>query len=475
MSITDVVNVAGSIGGVANAIGDLFGPGAGSWEASLQKASFGGVPFGVTTARTHAGRRTAVHVYPYRDDVWAEDQGKLPRQFRIHGFLIEDSLVYGGGGVVAQREALISVCETSGPKTLVHPTFGTVQSVVCVGGIEVEERKDLGRVFEFTMTAMVTGERQYPGTEESTEDAVGEAAEEVREKSLLDLAGEVAEDIRQGAAVVQQAVSTVVGYYQMAVGIVNRVRRVFNAVSNLAGNFGRLFGGGNSGFSGSNRRASRSTSVADALAADVAASAAVVAAGERMQLAAANIADTDAYAVTVRDFVAAVAATAVDPADRISMLSELASFAPASMPSTSPVGQAMASMSEAIAAHLRRSAIAELAEAVTQYQPASQNDAAAVQTTVTEVVDAEILVAGDSGDDASYESLRAVRKSIVADLQARGADLAEIGAFAFAGTMPALALANRIYRDAGRADELVRQVDPVHPAFMPPRFEALSK
>lgn len=474
MSISDVLNVAGSIGGVASAIDELFGPGAGSWEASLQQASFGGVPFGVSNARTRAGRRQAVHVYPYRDEIWAEDQGKLPRQFRIHGFLVEDSLVYGGGGVIAQRESLLAACEAAGAKTLVHPTFGSVQSVTCLD-VEVEERKDLGRVFEFTMTLIVTGVRQYPGASQSTGDAVAEAADEVREKSLWDLAREVTEDIRQGAAVVRQAVSTAVSYYQIAVGLVNRVKRVFNTVSNLAGNFGRLFGGGNSGYSSSNKRSSPAMTVDGALAAGVAASSAVVQAGERMQLAASNIAQTDAYADTVGEFVAAVAATAVDPSDRIAMLSAMAAYAPTGTPATSPVGQAIASMNLASAAHLRRAAIAELAEAVTQYQPASQNDAAAIQTSVTSVIDAEILIAGDSGDDASYDALRALRKAVVADMQARGADLVEMGSFAFASTMPALALANRIYRDPARADDLVRQVDPIHPAFLPPAFEALAK
>lgn len=241
MKISDVVKVAGSIGGVANALGDLLGPGAGSWEASLQQASYGGVPFGVNGARLHAGRRQAVHVYPYRDEVWAEDQGKLPRQFRIHGFLIEDSAIYGGGGVVGQRESFLTVCETAGPKTLVHPTLGTVANVVCLD-LELEERKDLGRVFEFTMSLIVSGERKYPQAGESTGDQVSKAADAVRKGSLLDMARRVAAAIKQGVAVVRQVVNTAVRYYQMAVGIVNGVRRVFNAVSSLRGNFGRLFG-----------------------------------------------------------------------------------------------------------------------------------------------------------------------------------------------------------------------------------------
>lgn len=474
MKISDVVQVAGSIGGVANAVGDLLGPGAGSWEASLQQASYGGVPFGVNGARLHAGRRQAVHVYPYRDEVWAEDQGKLPRQFRIHGFLIEDSAIYGGGGVVGQREAFLTVCETAGPKTLVHPTLGTVANVVCLD-LELEERKDLGRVFEFTMSLIVSGERKYPQAGESTGDLVNKAAEAVRKGSLLDMARKVAAAIRQGVAVVRQVVNTAVRYYQMAVGIVNGVRRVFNAVSSLRGNFGRLFGGGNSGFLTSNRKASGSASAADLLTANVAASAAVVAAGVKLQQAAANIVDTSAYGDAANAFVQSVAATAVDPADGMAMLGRLAVFQPAGESTESPIGQAIATANVACSAHLRRVAIAALAQAAADYQPFSQEDAARVQTDVVGILDSEILIAGDSGDDASYDALRQLRKAVVSDLQARGGNLAQMGAFSFNASQPALALANRIYRDPARAGELVRQVNPIHPAFMPPQFEALSK
>ena len=43
-----------------------------------------------------------------------------------------------------------------------------------------------------------------------------------------------------------------------------------------------------------------------------------------------------------------------------------------------------------------------------------------------------------------------------------------------ASPMPSLALAQRLYRDPDRADDLVARAAPAHPAFMPVRFKALS-
>jgi prophage DNA circulation protein len=41
--------------------------------------------------------------------------------------------------------------------------------------------------------------------------------------------------------------------------------------------------------------------------------------------------------------------------------------------------------------------------------------------------------------------------------------------------MPALSLAQRLYQDAGRSDELVAEAVPIHPAFMPSRCRALAR
>jgi prophage DNA circulation protein len=40
--------------------------------------------------------------------------------------------------------------------------------------------------------------------------------------------------------------------------------------------------------------------------------------------------------------------------------------------------------------------------------------------------------------------------------------------------MPALALAQHIYGDATRAEQLVSEVDPINPLFMPAYFKALA-
>ncbi|MDJ1160777.1 DNA circularization N-terminal domain-containing protein [Burkholderia gladioli pv. gladioli] len=471
---TNALSVVGSIGGLASAADSISSLLTGDWFSTLKTASFGGVPFGVFEIRNSAGQNKAVHTYPFRDDVWPEDLGKKPRAFEVIGFLLEGDLKTGAGSVIEQRDNLFAVCEGPGNATLVHPTFGTIDSVACLG-VEAIERADLGPVFEIRLTLIKAGPRKFPTATVSTADDSADQAANAKSKSLLDYATDIATDIRNGAAVVQKAVSTVVGWYQLGVTAVNDVKRVIGAVSTLSGNFGRLFGGGNSGFSSSNTKAPTSTTPADLLAKSAAGRAAVVAAGATLLAAAANPSDTAALGAAVDAFVAAVAASATDPADAVRLVTGLVQYTPDDVVVPGQIGASMGAVQVATAALLRRYALAQLAVTLTTYQPSSQPDAAAVLSSALALYDSEIDVAGDSGDDDTFIALRALRRAVYADLTARGANLATNASFSFNTPLPSLVLAKRIYDDVTREPQLLQQIDPIHPAFCPIAFQALAK
>jgi len=477
MSISTLTTFAGSIGGLASASQQvaaiLKGAGAGTWWGSLRQASFAGVPFAVRENRTRFGGRNVVHRYPYRDDAYIEPLGKLPREYELIGFLIEDSRVYGGGPVISQRDALVAACEKGGPQTLVHPTFGSVQNVSCLAS-EASESFDHGRVIMVRLALMRGGTKIYPGVAPSTQNMVGSAASGLLSSSLLDFATSVATAVKQGAAVVTTAIDTAVSWYQLAVTDIHDVKRVLNAVSTLSGDFGRFFGGGNNGYTGSNHPAAAGATAEQRLEADTAKVAAVVTAGATLKAAAANVNDTATFGTAAQALVSTLAASAADPGDAIRLTIDLASFSPTGLFTGSPVGAAMQSMQTSCAAMFRRAALAGVAQACADYQPSSYDDAVSVLENVTTLFDAEILTAGDAGDDGSYAALRTLRASVVADLQARGGDLAALVTMNFAGSLPALVLAHRIYADSARSNQLIQQVQPVHPLFMPQSFQAVS-
>ena len=468
---------AGSIGGLASAAQQvasiLSGNGAGTWRSSLRQAQYGDVKFAVLENRTKFGGRNVVHRYPFRDSAYVEPLGKLPRQFEIIGFLIENSRVYGGGPVIAQRDQLVSLCEANDPQTLIHPTFGAVQNVNCIES-EASESIDHGRVIMIRLSLMQGSTRIYPSVSTSTQNTVGAAASGVLSGSLADFAAVAAIAVQQGAAVVNTAVDTALSWYHTAVTDIHDVERVVNAVSTLSGDFGRFFGGGNSGFMSSNQTAPAGTTSQQLLEQDTANVAAVVAAGVALQTAAADPSDTTALAAAAQVLATSLAATAADPTDAIRLLTDLASFSPTGSFTSSPIGTAMSSMQSSCASLFRRTALASVAQACADYQPSSYNDATTLLENVTTLFDAEIETAGDAEDDASFTALRALRGAVVGDLQARGASLAPLVTMSFAGSLPALVLAHRIYGDAGRSDQLIQQTQPVNPLFMPQTFQALA-
>jgi prophage DNA circulation protein len=180
------------------------------------------------------------------------------------------------------------------------------------------------------------------------------------------------------------------------------------------------------------------------------------------------------FAEAVQTLAASLLAATIDPADSIRLLTALADFTPASTTPQSQQGAAMAAIQSATGDLCRRTAVIALARAATNYQPSSYDDAAAIRNRVCDLLDNEITIAGDQGEDTTYSALRALRFAVVQDLTARGANLAPIKTFAIGAPMPALVLANRFYRDASRGDELVTHADPIHPAFMPTTFQALA-
>jgi len=453
-----------------------------AWILELRQASFRGVPFGVLTTESRFGRRQALHEYPFRDVPYVEDIGRAARRISFNAFLISDSQVYGGGDVLAQRELLVAAAEAAGPGTLVHPTLGRLQVSIPDGGLTVRERWDQGRYFEIGLTCIESGQRIFPGVTISTGEAVASAAGAANSAASSSFASRAVADLLNGAAVVKQAVSTVQIWAQKAQLLCNDATNLYDAISNLPGDFGRFFGGRNfGGLTGSTPPVMTSNATIDSLIVQATESrAGVAAAALELNTVAANLgagASSNSpadVAAAAQSLAAALLAATSDPADALRLLGLLADYFPSSATPSSQIGVSMADIEQAVGDLVRRASVTAMAQAATTYQPSSQNDAANVRATVTGLLDDEITTAGDQGEDDAYNSLKALRVAVVQDLTTRGATLAPITTFKFGAALPALALALRIYRDAGRADQLVTQVNPVHPLFMPTTFKALA-
>ncbi|WP_109095465.1 DNA circularization N-terminal domain-containing protein [Azospirillum sp. TSH64] len=454
-------NLAAGVSKVASAAERLgtdlagFGSAPGPWYSQLQRASFRGVPFGVLSSDSQFGRRVAVHEYPYRDSVWVEDLGRAPRRISLIGFLVEDSAVYGGGSVLTQRDQLQRACEGEGEGELVHPTLG--RKSVALLRFRIAERRDLGRVCEIAFQFVEAGRLLYPGSVADRAAEISGIADALGLAAVADFVSTVGTLLREGGAVLRQIVGTVSYYVRTVERYINDATNLYNAIRDLPGEFGRFFRASGTR-SGTTLPALKKTTAT--ARGGVSRSAATV-----TRAAAVTGGDTAGNTATaIAAHVSAAAAAAATPADRIRLLLPLATDSSVTAGAGVPV-----------AALYRRAAIAELARAAAGWEPASYNEAVEVRDRLRDVIDAEIVRAGDGGEDATYLALRQLRAALVADLTERAADLARLVSVITATPQPALVLAQRLYQDPARADELVREADPIHPAFMPTAFRALAE
>jgi len=434
------------------------------------QASFRGVPFATRGDDFRSGRRQAVHEYPNREDYWPEDMGKSVRRLSITGFLVGDD-------IIAQRERMVAAIETPGPGILIHPSLGRL--TVSVLGEQPIRSGERGRVFEIQFTFVVAGDRQFPEVQAATGAASQTSAAAMFQAALGGYVTQLQLALSRGSAVAHQVVATVSGWSAQISGLANDATNLFSMLvslpTNISGTFGRYFGGGRVGFQNINTspQASSGATTASLIAAGAAARASVAAAATALNTAATG-GDPATIGAAVQALAQALLAAIQDPRSAVRLLAGLYGYTEAPVLGSSAIPMAMLSAQAAHLSLFRRATLQALAQASAAYQPVSADDAAAVRNQVCGLIDLEITAAGDAGDDDSYTALRQLRADVAQDLATRGAGLPEIVEVDSPAPGPSLVLAQRLYRDPARADQLVVFGNPPHPAFMPTRFKALA-
>lgn len=116
-----------------------------------------------------------------------------------------------------------------------------------------------------------------------------------------------------------------------------------------------------------------------------------------------------------------------------------------------------------------------MTSAAADSRPASTDEAEELTQRVSVQLDTALVLAGDRADDDMYNALLAVRSAFLSTMSERASGLSELLQVTTAQPLPALTLANRLYQDATRADELVQEARVPHPAFMPTTMKVLRQ
>lgn len=431
----------------------------------LQTASFRGVPFKVIAAQAKKGRRQAIHEYPYVDGGWPEDMGRALRMYSFSGYLIGDL-------APVMQLLLDNAVETKGPGLLIHPTIGAVK--VSVGSATTAIHKDKMRVIEVAFQFIEAGSPVFPSTIIATVIAALAAADSALTASGTDLGGTAIPAAAAGPAVTGEGQTVVTSFAAVAIaGGANPTAIVGMAAALPPPDCNTSYGRYGAGSASTMLPIGTTVATLQAQLANQRAALALAASGAAAA-AASYSASTD-MPDALAALVEAMRAGITDPADQVQVLLALAGFTFSdSAGGTVGIGAAMAAMRDAMAAACRRAAMVSLARASASYQPSSYNDAATLRVVLAAALDNEITAAGDAGEDASYTALKALRSAVVQDLTVRGASLPSIVTVNLHLPLPSLVIAQRLYLDASRSDQIAAESGAIHPAFCPTTFQALA-
>lgn len=464
---------------IQNSLSSLLGEDSSwSWAEHLRQASFRGVPFGVMSGEGVFGRRVAVHEYPYRDQAWVEDIGRSTRRFTIKGFLIQDSLVYDAPDVFTQRDNLIAACEEGNSGTLIHPTLGELTVSVTESGLRINENAENGRVFEFELVVIESGLKVFAITESENS---GVLTSKNWLKTATTMAAKYISLIKGEMRAVTQTLETIKRtasfWVMMAEKTVNEATNLSDSLGSVFGSdqYGRYqsgkLGGSVSGATGkkfiTELNGDESTIVDKQLTAITIDRENLSQQLELVQQAK----DPEQFCQYTQDTIVKMMELASSIDRRIHLLSQLSLF---EYPEYQEDAQSklVTILTVAYLSVITSAAVATLS---TQTLPSSSNDAASQQRDICHILDNALTQIGDLGMDDAYQLLYEMRSAVVTQYIYKGSEKGRLTQYSLPETLSVLHVSNRIYQDASRSDELVMEVSPRHPAFMPINFKALKK
>ena len=384
------------------------------WRDDLQPASFRGAPFYVSETSGRFGRRVVEHEYPGRDKIQTEDLGLSAPLIRISGFVL-------GPSYLAARDRLLAALTLPGAGLLVHPTLGELS--VTARPADVAESTADGGMATFALEFVESGVLEFPTVAADSGQLVEAAAADVDAAASAEFEASFSTAgapsfVADAAAVSLSGELAAARAAMLAPGIA-MTDAIVDAVAEL-------------------------DAIIDAGAAILDTPAALAA---QLQAALALTADLD-----VLDLLTAAAGAVAAVVGTVA-------------------GQQIADNAAAMSRLFVAAALAGQARIALDVAWDSYTDATAFRDRFVERVD----LAAAAGDDAGFLALRDLAGAVVEDVDARAADLAELVTESIASPVSAFELAQRLYGDGSRADEITARNDTAHAGFLLGDLLVLSK
>ena len=430
---------------------------AGTLLDEYRQCSFRGVPFATIGSGGKAGRKTAVHEYPFRDSPWVEDLGRANRVFRVRGFIT-------GPAFLAQFDLLYNAVEQQGPGLLIHPTRGVIQASVV--DFDWREPDGYSGVIEVDLAFIEAKASLSTTVLAAVSGAITVATGLLSLAFQSDYASDIAPPLALGQPVNNAASALASSWAASAVTQSLSPQAIASALSVLPTFYGRFVTG--------------NAPVGDASATVESALDGVTVGQAAVALAAGAVATSinggaSGLAAAIAAVPEALRSMVGDPRLAISLLAGLLTTPPVNGASSAAIGSAIIAAQTATASICRRATLLSIALACGDYQPTSSNDAETLRAQVAGYFDTEIWAAGQVGDDASFIALRNTRATVLQLIAQNASQLPSMVTVTRNAPVPACVIAQQLYADGSRTPQVITgAADVVHPAFMPLSFQALS-
>ncbi|NNP68966.1 DNA circularization N-terminal domain-containing protein [Acinetobacter sp. Ac_5812] len=423
----------------------------------LQRASWRNISFGVTSSTLSLGRKIAVHEYPYTDGVYAEDLGTRGKVFHIMGFIVEGGGAYGGKGTLKEQiEAFEKAALQWGDGEFIHPTLGMYPKMR-LQNLEIEQELQ-GRVATLRFNLVENNINPTIFVVLDTPNDTRKKVDIAKKASILDALISVKGSVRSLRSGILSKVNQ---FTTMIRQVTFTATSLFSMITGLPGEIGRYIGSAISDAKKLNKTVSQLIGIGSASRVNVL---------NKLDDLSRATADVDIEKIVngISDTITAVYKANPDPVQAINAMLPLIAMQP--MPEGTDEAKGFNLLNDLI----HRIAVICIAESTANRVFTSYDDAQTTRTFTCKLIDKELEKAGDQGLDNTYNALMDLRTSVSKDLTRRGADLAQFEDVEAAASLPSLVWAQTLYQDTGREKELVKSANPIHPAFMPIKFKALS-
>lgn len=401
-----------------------------SWRDRIDpelRGSFRGVEFHVESADTNGGRRWLVFEYPRRDQPYTEDMGRRAKEWSLSFFVVGDDYDL-------QRQRMDDALDAPGAATLVHPYRGRL-SVVATN-VRSSESWNEGGICRYDVTFVESGEDLLPETSVDTQrevDQAADAAQAETEKDFVDrwsvegLTGLSLDAIERGLTDTISDLERVVG--GIADEIASVIRFPVNIVGIVLGGFNRL------------RNA------------------------VMRPINALNLyGNTSFLSKSDSDSSSSLRLQPGPPVRAVRTLRQIASVGQAVvMPVASNPESAQRAINTLAAQQLNgRLAAITAARVMADTDWLSRSDAEVAGKETLALIDEQLETEVPINDQV-FITLVALRAAVVTDLRTRSTALPNMSSYTPQTTLPALVLAQRLYGDATRADEICVRNNVRHP------------